>query len=284
MRTSNIQPPLGTPLNRSHPLSKGLVYNGLLNEGGGRLAFDSTNNCNIPGALNGTGCVFKNSVRGNVIDNDGTGSTGVAIGNFSALNLSTSPMTVSAWVKHDVLNTYHYLVSDYNSGATAAIFSLLKTDITAANPNKFTFFWANTGLQYPNPFTAAGTTTAVVGTWYHVVGVREGATGAWTAKIYVNGRLENSTAASGNPATGGVPSIARIGSSVLALNLDGQIQNVQIWDRALSATEIAQLYTNSYQMFKDPINIYSKRMQLINKVKFNNSGVRPRPFAPGLAR
>lgn len=162
-------------------------------------------------------------------------------------DLETKQMTVSAWAKFASVSNYRYIVSDYNAAATQAQYALQLT-----NTNRMTFFWANTGTQYPNPFTAAGTTSIVAGKWYHVCGVRSGATGNWTAKIYVNGVRENSTNTVGAPAR-----ISNVSTSIAigaagdypsGLTMEGHIMNVMIYERALTDSEILDLYRNQYNL------------------------------------
>jgi hypothetical protein len=83
------------------------------------------------------------------------------------------------------------------------------------------------------------------GRWYHVVAVRNGTTQA----IYLNGELDNSRACSPDPIdfVGGYDddkvSIGRVTSAgVGQYYVDGKIDDVRIYDSALSAQEIQELY------------------------------------------
>ena len=80
-----------------------------------------------------------------------------------------------------------------------------------------------------------------VGAWYHVVGTCDGA----TARIYVNGVLKNSGPVETDYT--GTASGARIGGEVCCggNNFPGVIDEVRIWNRALSQAEVVVNMTNT---------------------------------------
>ena len=83
------------------------------------------------------------------------------------------------------------------------------------------------------------TSTVAVGAWTHVAATYNGT----TASVYVNGVLAGSQAFTGyNLASGGV----RLGEYVSATGYKfaGAIENARVYNRALSATEIAALYAS----------------------------------------
>jgi type II secretory pathway pseudopilin PulG len=83
------------------------------------------------------------------------------------------------------------------------------------------------------------TTQPVFGTWYYVVGTWDNTSNQM--RIYVNGVLENSAARTGNLATSTTPvNIGRRTSADRYFN--GKIDEVAIYSRALSATEILDHY------------------------------------------
>lgn len=79
------------------------------------------------------------------------------------------------------------------------------------------------------------------GRWYHLVGVRDTTTS--TLKIYVDGKLAGTTSvlATADTATG----VLAVGRGKFGGNpvdyLDGSVDDVKVFDRALSADEVAQL-------------------------------------------
>ena len=82
------------------------------------------------------------------------------------------------------------------------------------------------------------TTTWNAGQWYHAVGVVDGTNNKLL--IYVNGRLERNTSFTGPIDNGGTLTIP---ASDTGKHFNGIIDDVAIWNRSLSATEVANLYS-----------------------------------------
>jgi hypothetical protein len=81
------------------------------------------------------------------------------------------------------------------------------------------------------------TSTHLLNTWYNVVGTYDGA----NMRIYVNGVLKNTRAQTGTLGTNTIT--AKIGTyQGTNYNLTGRIAQVQIFNKALSATEVRQNY------------------------------------------
>ena len=96
-------------------------------------------------------------------------------------------------------------------------------------PGKFTWSLTDDGWD-----TLDSTTSAVAGEWTHLVLQWDGV----NASLYVNGAIEN-TASSGYPQSKSY--VARFGMGVLGgVNgyLDGNLLDLQVYSRALSASEI----------------------------------------------
>lgn len=108
------------------------------------------------------------------------------------------------------------------------------------NGNLFNFRYDTTGAQLLGT-THTYTTT---NTWYHVVGVYDTSVGAnGTEYIYVNGMQDGSRACTANP-NGTNNTQLSIGSrqSLATQYYNGRIDDVRIYNRALSAGEVAALY------------------------------------------
>lgn len=225
MRTSNIQPPLGIKLNNNHNLSQGLAYDWLLNEGGGLNAF---NNCNREiGALT-SGAVFKTSAKGNVVNFNGTNSY---IGNTN-LNITNTPFTISLWIYPTNVSTK----CPFAIGTVASTGKLLYLSITSATAMDF-------GLVNNN-MTATGL-TSMTNRWSNIVVSIDQAKNMY---VYQDGILKGSAART----------LFFSGTSTWAIGkatnntqyFAGDIQNVKVWKRALTPTEIMQLYVNPYCMYQ----------------------------------
>jgi hypothetical protein len=100
----------------------------------------------------------------------------------------------------------------------------------------FSFNWENPSGTVP---AANSVTVAQLNMWYHIVGTWDGT----TRTIYVNGVAEgtNNTAQS-RANVGGNTAIGRPGSYTGGLYFPGVIDDVRIYNRALTAAEVTRLY------------------------------------------
>jgi hypothetical protein len=107
--------------------------------------------------------------------------------------------------------------------------------VLATIPSGQVSFGGRTG---PGIYYSSGdSVTDVTGKWHHVVGMRNGSN--W--RIYVDGVLENS--ATGGTGTLATPWTLQIGhESGSVYWFPGTIDDVRIYNRALSAAEVKQLY------------------------------------------
>jgi len=92
---------------------------------------------------------------------------------------------------------------------------------------------------------AASATTTLLGRWTHVVTTFDRTVGSARLKTYVNGTLAASAdAADGDIDSGGDCELGRWeGNASTAFT--GRVADLQLWHRALTATEVAQLYRES---------------------------------------
>jgi len=159
---------------------------------------------------------------------------------FSGINT----ITVEAWINTNSGANLQTVTGDY-VGPTLQF--LLRLD------NMKPVFWVSNG-SYQN---ATGATTIPQNTWVHLAGTYDGT----TIKIYVNGVLDGSSSFSGNLPT--VSSPTRIGASLLSEMFSGSIDEVRIWNIALTQTDVqnnmhCQIAANStglvaYYKFNDGI-------------------------------
>ena len=108
-------------------------------------------------------------------------------------------------------------------------------------PSKLFFFPGN---SYGGG-VASGTTTLLENTWYHVVLVREGD----DVTVYLNGEEEISTTLAWNDNPGS-PTLGerftagnRVDHLSLSLGITGNVDEVAVWDEALTAEQVQGLYT-----------------------------------------
>jgi hypothetical protein len=91
---------------------------------------------------------------------------------------------------------------------------------------------ASPGFYYVN-----GNTTAQANTWYHLAMTYDGS----SLRLYVNGTLDDSIAASGTITSASNPFLIG-GYGVAPWTLDGRVDEVSLYSRALSAGEIQGIY------------------------------------------
>lgn len=135
--------------------------------------------------------------------------------------------TVSAWVKFSTVNNGRGIVGMVRSDGDYANFELRYT----------------TGFQlrvYANPDNIVGTTSATTGVWYHVVGTYDGS----TLKLYVNGSLEASKSYSYATLGDSGQNQTVIGSGLGGEYTSAIIDEVGVWSRALSDSEVTELYNS----------------------------------------
>src|SRR4051812_19649231 len=199
--------------------SSGLVAAYGFNEGSGTTVTDISGNGNNGTVTNtswSTGGKF-----GGALSFDGT-SSWVAIANSTSLNLTTG-MTLEAWV---------------NPSATG---SLWRTTILKEQSGGLAYaLYANTDTNRPSghvyvssEFDTRGTAAVALNAWTHLASTYDGT----TLRIFVNGVQASSTTVGGNIKTS--TGVLRIGgNSIWGEYFRGLIDEVRIYNRALSAAEI----------------------------------------------
>jgi hypothetical protein len=157
--------------------------------------------------------------------------------NNSQLNISTS-ITVEAWVKYNAqggATAKTYSVITYKSGwgwlledQSGQFNFRISTSVTADS---------NVNSSYSHGLN----------TWNHVVGTYDGT----SQKIYVDGILKNSTSLTGTINVAG--NTVRLGNYEGDYNLTGNIGVVRVYNKALSAAEVAQNYEAQKSKFANTI-------------------------------
>ena len=155
----------------------------------------------------------------------------------------TTNYSVSVWSKWDSKPSGSVgLVGNFKTGVTPQVgFVMAK----ASGQNVFSF-WAD-GTASSSAGRALGTTNFVTGEWYHTVGTYDGS----NVKIYVNGQLEGTQAYTATPGTTDQPLvIGRWYGNYSGYYHDGQIDQVRIFNKAISSSEVTSLYNENSSTFK----------------------------------
>lgn len=226
---------IGTPAATTFP-SSGLVAYYKMNEATGTTVADAKGTST--GSATGTSILAGK--LGNGRSFNGTSdyiNIPVAAGSALDINNATNIVTISAWVKPANVNNSRQGIFNRGYCGCQAGGSGYGVGIGTNGNAKF-----NLGGMAGGNFD--GTSNAANSNWYHIVGVTNGA----SSQIWVNGVSDstgNISIAGGSSALaaqiGTVPqSVAPNPSSFF----NGIIDEVGIWNRALTGAEISSLYNN----------------------------------------
>ena len=294
MRTNTGQilyiPKIGQRANLQHSLMKGCVGWWPLNDGGGDIAKDLSGNGN-DGTQSG-GVTWASTAIGTVASFDGVDAYFDIGDNYDyGDGTSDSPFSISGWMYLDALPA---------ASASAALFSKLGENVGDTSGSAFSLSVNDSGVfslrlyddSGGNQINAVSASSAVgTGLWYHFASTYDGSGLNTGIEIYINGA--NSVSSRGSSGTyvamEDESSSAKIGCSFLNNStykqfVDGNIQNVRIYSRALSATEILELYTNPWSGLSIPSStryffvptqvqqIFPPRMKLKTSISVGKGG------------
>jgi len=175
---------------------------------------------------------------------------------------SAGQITVTAWVNPDVL-TRGDIVSQWESGEQH--FNLLG----GLTSGKFQFCASITGSS--GTCTDTGASTFAAGQWYFVVGTYDGT----NRNLYVNGMLENDKALA-SMYMGSTNSIYIGVSENFSSDFNGKIAEVRIYNIALTADEIKELYQRNLPQFSaqaQPYDVLPDTSDSSLKLAVLNKGV-----------
>jgi chitodextrinase len=206
--------------------TSGLVAAYNFNEGSGSTVTDLSGN-NLTGKI--VGATWTTGGKyGNALSFNGTSSY-VDLGNPAALQL-TGSITIEAWVKAaaDPTNDGQIVAKSDNTSGWQ-----LKTS-PDTGPEAFAVAVTNSSGARTQRYS---TTIRSLNTWYHVAGVFNAITGVFD--VYVNGVLNSGTLRGSIPASNLNAAVsASIGRRTGGYYFNGTIDEVRIYNRALSVTEI----------------------------------------------
>lgn len=201
----------------------GLVASYSFNEGAGTSAADGSGNGNT-GTLNGAAWTTSGKYGGALTFN-GT-SARVDVADSASLDVATA-WTVAAWVRPTSVSDWRTVVmKEYSTSALGLSYALYASDGAGRA-------WAGFSTTSATRSVEGGTITA--NAWQHIATTYDGS----TLRLYKDGVQVTSGAASGNPAA--TTSALRIGGNAVpgwGEYFAGTIDEVQIYSRALSASEV----------------------------------------------
>nr|NIP35727.1 LamG domain-containing protein [Thermoplasmata archaeon]NIS12821.1 LamG domain-containing protein [Thermoplasmata archaeon]NIS20725.1 LamG domain-containing protein [Thermoplasmata archaeon]NIT78129.1 LamG domain-containing protein [Thermoplasmata archaeon]NIU49797.1 LamG domain-containing protein [Thermoplasmata archaeon] len=210
------------------------------NEGSGTKVGDGTTN-----GHNGTtqgGASWTTGKFGKALSLDGTDDYATVKDNDD-FDFGTGEFTILAWVKTSATTTTGSGRDDIlvKGDPTISGYSL------SARSNVATFFIANSGALY-------GTTNINDGKWHHLAGTRDS---SGNTVLYLDGSSEATGSNSENVDTSYDVHLGRHGTKQESY-FDGALDDMAVFNKALSSTVIKDIYKNGYGMVSDTGNILSK--------------------------
>lgn len=152
------------------------------------------------------------------------------------LPLSNSKRTVSIWVKYNDVTAANYIWG-YGSLTNAQYFGLLQQSTTTTKSDLNLAGWGPTN-------DVIVTTSVVSGIWYNYTVTYDGL----TSKIYKDGVLIKSSISPRKLTSAVIFGIGKMGSAV---SMNADIDDLRIYDVALSADEVVAIYANGSILSSD---------------------------------
>lgn len=219
------------------PSNLGLVGYWPMDDGGGAVAGDMSGNGN-----NGTitGGTWTNGKRGGALSFDGSSSK-VIIPNSSSLNISGSAITVSVWFKTSSLSGKKILL----------------------NKGSYGYHWnygigfndSNLMFRHNNGDIISTAVSVSLNTWHNFTAVYSGGNDYY----YFDGVLVDTKSDGGWAEQTGnkqltIGAAYTFGTDGYSKLFNGQLDDVRIYNRALTATEISKLYSSGQVIRKQVSN------------------------------
>jgi hypothetical protein len=237
----STKPLSGRGINYLHPLARGLVAWWPFNEGSGSVVHDLVKGAT--GSFSGiaSDSAWAGSIGGGAIHFGDVADSFMHINNLPDVGtpIGTGDITVSLW-----LYTTAYTAEQnafYIGGATSNQ-NLLQVQLVIDGSLQFNGRVGTSGLS-----TASGPQVVEIGRWVHAAVIRTGTTGT----VWINGRPGTSVTDAEFGASleeGLYIGSRRVGTAAWI----GSIANFRIYNRALSALEVQQLYADPYAALLPP--------------------------------
>jgi hypothetical protein len=203
-----------------------------LNEGSGNIAYDASGN-NATGTWSGTKTGTNSTYysAGKVGSYAGTfdGSTNYVGTGANSLPLGSSPRSMFAWVYPTGSTSNIYTIYAYGGNGSSTTASVFRIEYPAGN-----LWWSAGGDDINSGFIVTPNTWHFVGYTY---------TGGTILTLYYDGKSQAQSMAQMNTIlTGSDPSAIGTYSNGPKYYFQGLIDDVRIYNRALSAAEIQAMY------------------------------------------
>tara|TARA_R100001163_G_scaffold3069_6_gene4715 strand:+ start:590 stop:3442 length:2853 start_codon:yes stop_codon:yes gene_type:complete len=159
----------------------------------------------------------------------------IDIGTNNSVLMPTDELSISLWVKFSAaaIGNYRGLFTANSTGGNDGYL------IWKSNTNLLQFYIRESGVWRTASFSPA----VVQDVWYHVVGTWDGT----DVKIYVD-NVVGGTTATASSITYNASTVNRIGDYA-TYEMDGDMANVQFWNKGLSAANVTTLYNNGVPLY-----------------------------------
>ena len=222
------KPPLGTQINRSHPLTKGLVGAWVMNEGGGTLVKDVTG---VGGDAALTSVGWNAGKFGPATTYNGSTSYAkVTAPAGSPLDISGTQISFGGWFNRTNTGNYHFFMGRVNATRQYCMFLF-----SGGTTNVYCAIGSNTITPAIPSYS--------LGVWNHLILTYDGA----NARIYLNGVLASTTAATG--AIGSVfggNNFFGYEQPASTFPFPGGLDCLVTYNRCITASEVQQLYSRPF--------------------------------------
>lgn len=228
---------IGCLMVSSQSAGAALVGHWNFDEGAGTTAADASGNGRVgslQAASGGNAPSWTAGVNGGALHFDGSGYVDMA-NTASAYNFGAGGFSVAAWVRYGTLNDAEYLIAGkHDAGYTNGFFLSVGRN-AAGNANKLDFYFNHDSTRIVTPSSYDDNQ------WHFVVGTNDGTTGS----LYVDNQFIGSFG--GTPASNSVDFL--VGGVFFQGNFvggfTGDIDDVRVYDTALSQGEIVQIYNST---------------------------------------
>lgn len=225
--TSWIQkwnPTTNAMVSSGEPIPSGRIGHWKFDEGSGTTAADSVGGRHGTLAGNAT---WDAGVYGKAVSLDGTSGTKVILANGDSLNVST-PFTVALWVKPTLLpNDWEALIGKYSGSASPNYaFSLWTNGGNGTTGNLEIWYGSSRQVLVPNFFS--------INSWVHIAVTFSGG----QMIVYKNGSAVSTTTETTPGVNSVVTAFGGRSDTDTSFRFKGMLDDVQYYNRALSAAEI----------------------------------------------
>jgi hypothetical protein len=187
------------------------------------------------------------------------GSTGYGAPASPVIPNTATAYTIAAWVRPTTVSGNVCIASNRSTSVLNPVLWQLSRNGSDAQ----LIVRADSGTVA----SATASSVMAAGAWTHLVGVRSGG----ALSLYAGGVLAGTAAATFGPITAGNPLVGALygGSSSPASYWSGDLDDVAIWNRALSGPEVAALYDESRRGYPETLRSPSRRLLTAFRVVSN---------------